>query len=276
MAHVYADLNVFKAYLTDVAADFGSGSDADLLLALESASRTVDGHCKRTGPDHPMSGFGPRLGTNRYDGGFGNELYLDDDLLTITTVTGGSGTVVDETAFYKGPYDRPPYRYLLTPSNISGTVWYNVNRRAISVTGKWGYSDQAVLATQLNGALAAVTTTTTITTDAAVVPGQTLLIGTEQLYVRSVSGLTASCDRGCNGTTAAIQADDSPVSFYQYPANVTRATLVIAQRRRKSRDAGLSGDFGGVAGMPATAMPDRTERWILDDYLSDYKFALVA
>lgn len=276
MAHVYADLTAFKQYLVDDATSMGTGSDPDLLIALESASRTIDAHCQRTHKDFPMSGFGPRLGVNRYDGTYSGDLELKDDLLTVTTVTNGSTTLTDNTSFFKYPYDAPRFRYLLSPTVTPSLIWTNTNRRAISVTGKWGYQDVQVLCSQLNGALAAVTTTTTITLDTAVIPGQTLLIGSEQLYVRSVSGLTASCDRGCNGTTAAIQADDSPVSRYQYPANVVRCCLVIAGRRRKSRDAGLSGNFGGVAGMPTTFDPERSERWVLDDYLNEFKFALVA
>lgn len=278
MAHVYADLTTFKKYLTDLSDSFGSDSDADLLNALESASRTVDGHCNRTGPDHPMSGFGPRLGTNRYDGRWGSELALEDDLLSVTTVVGGSGTLVDETDFFKGPYDRAPYRYLTSPLPFNLTPWWTYTRRAVTVLGKWGYQDVTVLATAVNdvAGIANVTTTTTITTDAALIPGQTILIDAEQLYVRSVNLFTSSMDRAVNGTAAAAHLDNAPVSYFQYPSNVTRATLAIAQRRRKSRDAGLSGDFGGAAGMPTSIMPDRTERWILDDFLNDFKFALVA
>lgn len=270
--HVYAHLDAFKSYLVDVATNFGNSSDTDLLLTLESASRTVDGHCKRTGPDHPMSGFGPRLGTNRYDGVSGSELPLEDDLLALTgSVTVGGTSLTDESSYYKGPYDRAPYRYLAAPSRTG--IWWATIRRAISVPGKWGYSDDPLSLTTLNGALDSSATSVVLT--AAAVPGMTLLVDAEQMYVRSIATVTATVDRGVNGTTAATHLTLAPVSYYRYPANVTRATLVIAQRRRKSRDAGLSGEFGsGVT--PTTANSERTERWLLNDYLSDYMFSLVA
>jgi hypothetical protein len=105
MSHTYAPLTAFKDYIRDG----GSGgtattNDARLLAILESASRAVDHYTDRSVFG---SGFGPRLGTNRYDGNGSNVVPLDDDLLTVTSITlldapaGSSlGTPVADTDYY--------------------------------------------------------------------------------------------------------------------------------------------------------------------------------
>jgi hypothetical protein len=90
--------------------------------------------------------------------------------------------------------------------------------------------------------------------------GMTLLTGTEQVYVAAAAGGTAlTLVRGVNGTTAA--AGTAAASYYRYPREVIQATLQIALRRWKGRDAGVSGDYGG-GGIPQVMQRD-TERSIL-------------
>src|SRR3954462_15311536 len=62
----------------------GTSNDTLLLGVLASVSSTIDDKCERSAFG---SGFGPRTGTNRYDGSAGNCLRLRDDLLTVSSIT---------------------------------------------------------------------------------------------------------------------------------------------------------------------------------------------
>lgn len=287
MAHVYASLDAFKRYMVDRAEDFGTDSDQELLGKLESVSRSADEFCRRGGDDHPLSGFGPRLGTNRYDGNWyepgasprpaDRRLKLVDDLLAITddvTVVQSVGatalTYVLDTDYVLRPYDRTPYRELQL-RETGGLTWRAIGA-GITITGKWGYQDVRVAAGTVTSGINASTETIPLDQGEA---GQTILIGDEQVYLRAVvsndpaPGVTATGTRGSNGTTAASHLAAAAVEVYTYPGPVVDFTLAIAQRRRKSRDAGLTQEFGGGAGVPFVTNRD-TERSIARELLWQY------
>ena len=90
MAHCYASTDKFKAFLvSNGVTDFGSTDDDAMLTVLEASSRRIDGYCRRS---RFGSGFGPRIGTNRYDTAGGLDLAFDDDLLALTSATVYAGT----------------------------------------------------------------------------------------------------------------------------------------------------------------------------------------
>lgn len=71
------------------------------------------------------------------------ELELYGDLLTVTTLTNGDGTVISSTYYNLEPYNSAPYRSItLKQSYASG--WLGTTNgdteRCISVAGTWGYS----------------------------------------------------------------------------------------------------------------------------------------
>jgi hypothetical protein len=271
VAHTYATVTELKNFLTDNgSSDLGTANDGRYLSLLEGVSRDVDGFCDRSSFG---SGFGPRVGTNRYDGHAGNRVCLDDDLLALTSVTlldttaGTSlGTVAADTDYFlldeHGHYEGPRFREFLLHQRgtITQTGYgYRVN----SFTGTWGYSNETVTLTDLAAALVDTTGTSASLTAAPEI-GMTLLIGSEQLYVTAVSGsatpYTVTVVRGVNGTTAATHLVNAAVSRYRYPREVHEATMQIAQRRSSSRNAGLTGDFGGGQ-MPTVGFRD-TEKSI--------------
>lgn len=276
MAHTYATLAEFKKYLRDQGDTLlGANNDALYLSFVEDASRSVDDHCRRTDYAFPMSGFGPRTGTNRYDGISlyadsyqlaGTCLKLGDDLLSITSVTvrdsptGATRTLTDETHFLKVPYDRTPYRELVIHEDSSAT--WGLGHRGNDVAGKWGYQDvrDSLTAT---AAIILTTTETTVTVSAAAEfsAGQTLLIGSEQLYVRSTATTVLTVDRGVNGTTAAAHGAAAAISLYRYPQQVYTTTLRLAHRRWRTRDSGVTG-ADGSGDVPMHPMLD-SERSIL-------------
>mgnify|MGYP001560548639 CR=1 FL=1 len=201
----------------------------------------------------------------------GNLLLLgDDDLLSITSVktydvvNGTATTLVDETAFLKEPYGGPPYRRLRIHEE-SSAAWGTATRGGAHVAGSWGHQDVRIATTTtVASGLASDATVTTFVTSASptISIGQTLFIGTEQLYVSGLSGTTTTVTRGANGTTAAGHANASAISIYTYHPRVVDGTRQIAQRAWKMRDAGASGGYGGGE-IPGTSPMD-TEWSILN------------
>lgn len=251
MSHTYAPLPQFKDFLRDG----GSGgtattNDARLLTILESASRAVDRYTDRS---KFGSGFGPRTGTNKYDvWAYTNELCLDDDLLATTSVTlldstGGNslGTLVVDTDYYlrgRGTYDTP-YRDLIVHGR-GQIAALGYGYRVASLAGSWGFQDVQTAAGSAGTATA--TTTSIALSGGSAYAGQTILIDSEQMYVTASTGGTAlTVKRAQNGTTAAVHAANATATVYQYPSEVVDATLQIAQRRWKARDAGADGSYGG-------------------------------
>jgi hypothetical protein len=286
MGHTYSNLAGFKRYLADNATDIGTTADADMVATLESVSRSIDEFCRRTGPAHPMSGFGPRLGTNRYDGNGRTCLELDDDLLAttgsivvrfVTAATTGVSPVV-ETDFYYEPYDRTPYR-AVELHGYGSLTFFPGGKRTIDWPGKWGYQDVRVTSSATVAEVLDTTETGVDVSDGTVFsPGHTFLVDAEQMYVRSIATNTLTVVRGVNGTTAATHASGASIDVYQYPADIVDACNVVAQRRRKQRDAGatmsLAIDAGGAGGMPIVANRD-TERALLVNLIQSYRFTSI-
>ena len=71
-------------------------------------------------------------------------LYLDEDIVSITTVTNGDGTTVTSSQYVTYPRNRTPY-YAVELKLSPGIIWeYDSSsdpEGAISVTGKWAYSE---------------------------------------------------------------------------------------------------------------------------------------
>jgi hypothetical protein len=95
----------------------------------------------------------------------------------------------------------------------------------------------------------------------------TILVGTEQLYVTAVSTNTLTVKRGVNGTTAATHLISAAVSLYQYPEDVTEACAIQASRlfRRHEAPFGVTGapDIGQTA---VIARLDPDVKILLRDY----------
>jgi len=257
MSHTYASLPAFKDFIRDGgSAGTATTNDARLLNVLESSSRAVDRYVSRS---RFGSGFGPRTGTNRYDLSAGSTIDLDDDLLSITTATlldataGSSlGTPVADTDYYLrgegGSYGSPYREFVLHGGTGASITGLGSGLRVGSFAGSWGYQDVRVSGGTA-GTASATATSITIT-GGTIYAGQTFLWESEQLYVTASTGGTAlTVKRGQNGTTAALHPT-AAVEVYQYPSEVEDATLQIALRRWKARDAGTDGSFAG-GGLPS-------------------------
>jgi len=258
--HVYATVAEADDYSTSGGSTkFATQAAAVVALKLgilESVSRVIDEKAERSDFG---SGFGPRIGTNHYDGTARNTLRLRDDLLTLTSLTirlatrdSGTITPTADTDFYllnaEGAYEPAPYRKIVL--HRYGVVSaFGYGYRVTDVAGVWGGSNQTVATgTTVSSGLAADATATTFVTSASptLSPGMTLFIGTEQLYLSGLSGTTATVARGVNGTTSAVHVDASTIARYTYDSRVHEVAMRLYQRRLRARDAGADGAEDGI------------------------------
>lgn len=101
-----------------------------------------------------------------------------------------------------------------------------------AITGEWGYGDgRGASPWEGAGVTGTVGTTTgtslTLSAEGAVLAGHTIKLGSEQMFVRSVSSTTATVVRGIHGTTATAHSA-ATVSVCRWPEDLTRAVLWIA------------------------------------------------
>lgn len=129
----YATLDEFKKHLTITTYD--TDDDAAIENIIEGASRMIDNLAGRW--------FYPKTETRYYDVPEGREIHLDEDLLTVTTLTNGDGTVITSTYFSLIPRNHTPKHSLImkTTSNYSWAAGTDGDTEGvISIAGTWGYA----------------------------------------------------------------------------------------------------------------------------------------
>ena len=270
--HTYASLDDAKRFLTDEGIAWGDGSTNDplALAILESVSRRVDEWCRRE-----RSGFGPRVGTNRYDASGGTTLDFGDDLLTTTTATllastasATTSTITADTDYFlvnqRGDYEPGPFRRAILHGQGTTTA-FPTGLRVIEWAGTWGHSNQTRTLTATTAeALDDSETTVEVSAVAELSPGQTILVGSEQMYVRATTDDTQDSIevvRAVNGTTATTHLTAAPIARYVYDPAVVDVTLRLWLRRWRARDAGADGTDGG--GAVGVMVPRESEDTIL-------------
>jgi hypothetical protein len=108
--------------------------DAAIEKIIEGVSRYIDLKTQRR--------FYALTDTRYYDRPSGRELELDDDLLTITTLSNGDGVEITSSDYNLIPINDPPYRAirLTETSTIFWTLDSDGNSEfVIDVAGTWGY-----------------------------------------------------------------------------------------------------------------------------------------
>jgi len=202
---------------------------------------------KLEGPGGCRRHFAVRQATRYYSGSPAMPGRLSvEDLLSVTSMAidqGGSGTYDATLAsddYLLWPYedDRWPKLAIELDARTGTYREWPRTQRAVQVIGTWGYGDgQSATPYHDSGAtvtVATATATTATVSDAALLAvGQTVLVGSEQMYLTGlVNGTTdsATVKRGANGTTAAAHTSAAAAYVYDYPDALREACLLQAMR----------------------------------------------
>lgn len=132
----------------------------------------------------------------------------------------------------------------------------------VRVTGMLGFGDLRAPVGTLPAAVGA--TDTQIALPSAASPGDTLIVDTERVYVRSSAG---EVERGAGGTTPAAHAAGAPVDRETWPPSLVRAALLQAARlHREGLEAYASAGGGEWMGPSMAAMYP-----LIRDYLAPFR-----
>ena len=250
--NAFVSLDVFKS--SGVLNITGAGEDTRLLALLENVSRITDRYCNRH--------FYVLNATRKFDGD-GTLSLLVPDLTSVDT----SGLKTDDNLDRTFETTWATTDYLLLPSNADPTTASNSSSRAyvrvevdidagtksefpagrqtVQIAGQWGWWRHLNRATETANAIADVTTTSvTVSSRTGVEAAHTLLIDSEQVYVKSYSGNTLTVVRGVNGTTAASHSAGAAIDIYEYPGPVVEATILQAARLWRRKDSAFAGGTG--------------------------------
>ena len=256
MSNAYFSLDTLKsASVKDIT---GTGDDARLRTLLENVSRQVDRHCNRH--------FFTLAATRKFDGDGGTSLLIPD---LISVDSNGIKTDDNKDRTFEATWAASDY--LLLQSNADPTSASNplsrpytevevdvdagtksefpAGRETVQIAGQWGWWRHLMRASETANSIAdASTTSVTVSSRADVEAGHTILIDSEQMYVRSYSANTLTVVRGVNGTTAASHSAGSAIDIYEYPGPIVESVIMQAARLWKRKDSA----FAGVTGLPET------------------------
>jgi hypothetical protein len=126
----YTTWAAVKTYL-DIS---GTGDDAQGALLVARVTDAIDRFCRRR--------FRAVTATRTFDVPTGDTLFLDDDLLSVTTLTNGDGNVITSASYVLLPKNNLP-KYAIRLKENTSTIWEGsttTDYQAISVAGSWGYS----------------------------------------------------------------------------------------------------------------------------------------
>lgn len=237
----YVSLTDFKAHLTPPRQTLAIDTVDDLVIEdlITVASRRVDDLIKRK--------FYPRIETRYYDVPEDNDLWLDDDLLAVITLTNGDDTAIASTDYVLKPNNSYP-KYCLKLRDTTSVTWeYNSSssgQQVIDLAGWWGYhEDYVTRAWKQVGTLGAAwesTSTLTATLTAGYTldthGGEIIKIDSEILQTDHISSTTLTVQaRGDNGSTAATHLISAPIYVWCTMTDIKQLTLEIAKIMYRSR-----------------------------------------
>lgn len=213
-----------------------TADDDRLLRALQAASAEVE---RLTGRR-----YCPRRATIAHDADIfqASELLLTDDLLAITTLTNGDGSILSPADYVTIPAEGDAPISVIRLIGGQAFVWDETPLQAIEVSGLWGWHDRWSMAwtasadTVQDNPLAIEATSLTVSDadgldSAGETPrfqvGQLLRIADEYLWVLAVDSATntLTVQRGVQGTSAATHAQGSAIAVYHPPREVEMLVL---------------------------------------------------
>ena len=264
MTNAYVSVDVLKG--SGVLNITGSGDDGRLRTLVESSSRVIDRYCNRR--------FYALQTTRKFDGDGGLTLLLPD-LISVDS----NGLKTDDNKDRTFETTWASTDYLLSPSNADPATAGNpeprpytgievdvdagtksefpVGRETVQLAGQWGWWRHLKRASETANAIAdATTTSVTVSSRTDVEAGHTILIDSEQMYVRSYSANTLTVDRGVNGTAAASHSGGAAIDIYEYPGPVVEAAIMQTGRLWRRKDSAYS----ATTGFPETGRASASNR----------------
>jgi hypothetical protein len=236
VSNLYITVTDFKAFQRVTSVD--TSDDTVIETIIEQVSRFVDYYTGRR--------FFPTIETHnfdipRVDYTDRDTIYLDDDLLALTTLTNGDLTTITE--YILKPANIPPY-YAIKLRDTASIGWEpsaaGSYEQVLSVLGIWGYHNQYSRAWVQAGTLGTAITSTSALS-ASMTAGHTLQSGQlwkiDNEYLQgtvSTNTLTLN-QRGDNGSTAATHLINAPVYVWKPELNISGACHQIANSFYKKR-----------------------------------------
>lgn len=205
---------------------------------LSAASRHIDRKTSRR--------FYPRIEAQLYDIPDDDDLMLFDDLLSLTTLTNGNGTVISASDYILAtPRNGAPY-YMVSLRDTASVGWELTSassaQQAVSVLGVWGYrhhyaTDGWEAVTTISAAITDTTSAgVTMTSTGGVSAGDIVKVDNEIVHILTVSsGTAATISRGDNGSTAATHLNGATVYRWAVEPDINIACLQIAHAAYQRR-----------------------------------------
>ena len=237
----YATLAEFKAHITPPrqTLQIDTTDDKEIESILEAASRRVDDMIGRV--------FYPYVQTYAYDAPVENLIWFGADLLSLTTLTNGNGTVLTSTDYVLMPANLYP-KHSIKLRDTSAYYWEMNSagsiEQVITALGFWGYHEQyTTRAWKQVGTLGAAwestsTLTATLTTGYTLdtLGGEIIKIDNEIMISDHVNTTTLTVQqRGDNGSTAATHLISSVVYAWQPMKDIKQLTIEVAKIMYRSR-----------------------------------------
>ena len=160
-----------------------------------------------------------------------------EDTARTASATWTEGTSGD---YFMGPYNvmGQPYYFLKVNEDTSKSLY--AGQKTLAVAGTWGWQDTGDTVTTTSGTWTDSATSLDVTSAADISEGSTIKVGTEQLYVTSISSNTLTVQRGVHGTTAASATGGTDVLKITLNPLVTQTCLDLAHIVYRDRDLGFN------------------------------------
>jgi len=227
----------------------GTGYDVRLRGVVEAVSKEIDRYVVRT--------FQPQVRTRTFDGD-ASTLLLVPDLIAVTTLKednnedGTFDTTWNANDYILRPlnadptedYGRPYTSIMVSPKSNGTQDEFLAGPQRYEIDGTWGWNAVTRLsAVAASGSLDSTGTSLTVDT-AGLEPGQTIIIDSEQIYIRETATTAITAARGVNGSTAGTHGSRSAINYYVYPEPIVEAAIIQAARLWKRKDSGFADQIG--------------------------------
>lgn len=256
----YTTLAGFKSWAKITSTD--ATDDTLIEQIIEAASRAIDGVTGRR--------FNPLVMTRNYDTPEGRELWLDDDLAAVTTLTNGDDSVIASTDYVLLPSNAYP-KYSIKLRDSSDEAWEvdddASSEQVINVLGIWVYRDRYNTLGWLTGSTAnedidASETVITMTSGTPFAIGNIVKCENELWYVSGVSTNDLTVTRGYLGSTATTHATATACTIWSVQPEIVDACNIITgdlYRRFGENEGGVAtvtaaGIVISPAGLPTKAL----------------------